>query len=181
MVTFLVDQNAQLQGLFGMYELTKQGLKSRHYVTVPAQEQEAQLLMDETSSYWEFQDCVKRSGFTATTTVDPVVKLEPRDIISPSSPALSFASTSSYGESRFLEPCYDHMYSWLDVVSSVEENFFCEMQADDPVLPPQTVIYDTIQKPSTPASQKENFLDEDILETKPEPVVTPYKSPRLLQ
>ncbi|GAU93598.1 hypothetical protein RvY_05517 [Ramazzottius varieornatus] len=174
-------QRRSLQGSFGAYEVSKQGPKSRFYVPVPTTDQDVQYVTDETSSFWIFQDCMKKNMPTLANNVDPVVKVERLDFRSPSSPALSFASTSSYGESLLLEPCYDHMYAWLDAVSSVDENFFCEMRVDDPVLPPQAVVFDTLQKPGTPASQKENFLEDEILEAKPEPVVVPHKPSKLLQ
>ncbi|XP_055338361.1 histone-lysine N-methyltransferase 2C-like isoform X2 [Paramacrobiotus metropolitanus] len=132
-------QKRILQGSFGQYELTKQGTRSRFCVGVTR-------ITDETASL-------------NTTNIDTVAEqaepeanksLEADSDKSPNSPAMSYISTSSYGENHLLEPCYDHLYNWLEIGFPPDGPPSSDIIINEPTL---AVHFD----PATPGSLKENF------------------------
>ena len=143
-----------LQGSFGQYELAAQGLKTRFYVGVGAVNDETAAVPAEISSDVIFEECTKVKNWDIPFLMkhDTEIKTEMNLEKGPMSPALTYVSSSSYGETRLLEPCYDHMYNWLEISFPPDGPPVTDIFINEPTLQPTL-------DPGTPNSVKENYME----------------------
>lgn len=141
-----------LLGSFGQYEVARNGPKSRFYVGVNGSIEDI-LPWPIYSSRCLFEECIEARNVEIPLMMKTEAEIKPEmGDYSPLSPALSYVSTSSYGESRLLEPCYDYMFNWLDICYPPDGPPSCEMVIYEPTLLPTS-------DPGTPNSVKENFTE----------------------